>query len=86
MLNSIYKWKIWGALAVAFTLMLTYIKKLKADKRELEHEAKVEGKIKENAKKQTEDEREVLNNEPIEIKAEREKRAELTKKARFNRL
>ena len=85
MLNSIWL-KLSAVLGVAVAILLSIVGYRGRKIDELEHEAKIEGKIKENAKKQTEDEREVLNNEPIEIKAEREKRAELTKKARFNRL
>ena len=85
MLNSIWL-KLSAVLGVAVAVLLSIVSYRGRKIDELEHEAKIEGKIKENAKKQTEDEREVLNNEPIEIKAEREKRAELTKEARFNRL
>ena len=85
MLNSIWL-KLSAALGVAVAILLSIVGYRGRKIDELEHEAKIEGKIKENAKKQTEDEREVLSNEQIEIKAEQIKRKLLTKRARFNKL
>ena len=85
MLNSIWL-KLSAALGVAVAILLSIVGYRGRKIDELEHEAKIEGKIKENAKKQIKDEREVLKNEPEQIDNEIKARRNSSKSDRINRL
>ena len=61
------KWKIWGVVGVVIITMFAFIKKLLADKAELEHDAKIKDIVKENADKQIVDIKEVLADEKNKI-------------------
>lgn len=80
------KWKIWAGVGAIMLIMWTYIKKLLADRAKLQHDAKINDEIKSIHEQQEIDEREVLDNEPKEIKKEVKSRSQLSKRDRFNKL
>lgn len=78
--------KITGALSVIVAILLAFVGYQRKEIKKKDHEIKVKDFENESAKQQIVDEKEVLNNEPIEIKEEIEKRANLDRSNRIKRL